>query len=119
MKKHIDYLKNFGFEDEVTIVEPGINGKMNEFQAAFGLLQLKEINQNIKKRKRITQLYRDSLSNISGIEFINEKENTLYNYSYFPIFIDARKYGMQRDELYRKLKRSQYLCSAIFLSLNN
>ena len=104
MKKHIDSLKNFGFENEVSVIQPGINGKMNEFQAAFGLLQLREIDQNIQKRKAISQLYRNYLSDISGIEFIEEKENTLYNYSYFPIFIDAKKYGMQRDELYQKLK---------------
>ena len=104
MKKHIDYLKNFGFENEVSVVQPGINAKMNEFQAAFGLLQLKEINQNIKKRKAITQLYKDFLSNIKGINLIHENENILYNYSYFPIFIEAKKYGMKRDELYQKLK---------------
>ena len=117
MKKHIDYLKNFGFENEVSVVQPGINAKMNEFQAAFGLLQLKEINKNIKKRKRITQLYRDSLSNISGIDFINEKENIKYNYSYFPIFVDEQKYGMQRDELYQKLKENNVYSRRYFYPL--
>lgn len=104
MKQHIDDLKNFGFRDEVTVVAPGINAKMNELQAAFGLLQLKYVDEAIAKRKAITKLYRDCLTNIDGITLLSDIQDVAHNYSYFPILVDNEKYGLSRDELYNKLK---------------
>lgn len=103
-KKRIDFLKNFGFADEVTVIEPGINAKMNEVQAAYGLLQLKYVDENISKRKVITELYREKLTNIAGIKFLNDMKDVDHTYSYFPIFIDSKVYGKTRDELYDELK---------------
>ena len=103
-KKRIDYLKNFGFVDETTVIEPGINAKMNEFQASFGLLQLKYIDENIAKRKVVADLYRNKLANIPGILFLNDFEGVKHSYSYFPILVDAKIYGDTRDNLYDYLK---------------
>ena len=104
MKKKIDYLKNFGFASETEVVMPGINGKMDEIRAALGLLNLKYVKNSINKRREIALLYRRKLQNIPGITMINESPNTKYNYSYFPVFVNKAKYGMDRDELYEKLK---------------
>lgn len=104
-KERIDYLKNFGFADEVTVMAPGINSKMNEMQAALGLLQLKYYNENIAKRKEIAILYRKGLEHVKGLRILPEHPDMeYYNYPYFPIFIDEERYGMSRDELYEKLK---------------
>jgi len=99
MKQRIDFLKNFGFADEVTVVGPGFNAKMNEFQAALGFLQLKYIEKNIIKRKKIANIYRQKLSKIKGIKFFNDIPGTKHNYAYFPIFIDE-KYGISRDAIF-------------------
>ena len=103
-KKRIDFLKNFGFADETTVVAPGINAKMNELQAAYGLLQLKTFDEQIAKRKIVDDTYRKSLRNVEGISFLNKNERVKYNYSYFPILVDQKKYGISRDSLYNKLK---------------
>lgn len=103
-KKRIDFLKNFGFADETIVVAPGINAKMNELQAAYGLLQLKTFNEQIAKRKTIDDTYRELLKDVEGINFLNKNEGVKYNYSYFPIFVNQKKYGMSRDDLYNKLK---------------
>ncbi len=105
-KKQIDFLKNFGFAGETTIMACGINSKMNEMQAAFGLLQLKNHNANNEKRRNIDQLYKQKLKEVNGISFLAEPENTTLNYSYFPIFVDEKKYGISRDMLYEKLKEN-------------
>jgi len=103
-KKRIDYLKNFGFAGETTIIAPGINAKMNEFQAALGLLQLKKIDQYLEKRKVVANTYREKLKDVKGISLLREPAGTEVNYAYFPIFVDKRVYGLSRDELYEKLK---------------
>jgi len=103
-KQRIDFLKNFGFADEVTVVGPGINGKMNEFQAAMGLLQLKYIDTLIQKRKMISEYYKQGLHHIKGLHFLDEPDNVQYNYSYFPIFINHNLFGFSRDQVYEKLK---------------
>lgn len=103
-KKRIDYLKNFGFAGETTVVAPGINAKMNEFQAALGLLQLKKLDEYLDKRKKISNIYREELRNVKGIHLLSEPSDTKSNYAYFPIFVDEKDYGMTRDELYEKLK---------------
>jgi dTDP-4-amino-4,6-dideoxygalactose transaminase len=105
MKRHIDHLKNFGFEDEVTVVEPGINAKMNELQAAFGLVQLKHVKEYINRRKEIANLYRRKLSGVRGIRFLNDMERVDHSYTYFPVLVDAQSYGETRDELYERLKK--------------
>lgn len=104
-KQRIDYLKNFGFADETTVMAPGINSKMNEMQAALGLLQLKHYDSYIAKRQEIASTYRKELSDVKGITLMPENEFTTdYNYPYFPIFIDGEQYGKTRDELYNYLK---------------
>ncbi|MDR1679077.1 MAG: DegT/DnrJ/EryC1/StrS family aminotransferase [Prevotellaceae bacterium] len=105
MKHHIDNLKNFGFRGETVVEEPGINAKLNEVQAAYGLLQLKYIDGFIEKRKQITGLYRKLLNDVQGISSLNDMEDVAHVYSYFPILIDEEKYGMSRDDLYEKLKQ--------------
>lgn len=103
-KQRIDYLKNFGFADETTVVAPGINGKMDEVRAAYGLLNLKQVDQAILARQHVAQLYRQGLANVPGIRFMNDYEGVRHNYAYFPVFIDSQVYGMTRDELYLKMQ---------------
>ena len=116
MKKHIDHLKNFGFEGEVTVVEAGINGKMNELQAAYGLLQLKTISKNIEIRCSIASKYKELLKNINGISYLNDIENVKHNYSYFPIFVN-NDYCLTRDQLYNKLKENNIYARRYFYPL--
>jgi dTDP-4-amino-4,6-dideoxygalactose transaminase len=104
-KQRIDYLKNFGFADEVTVVAPGINAKMNEVQAAFGLLQLNYVDDAIKKRKVIADLYRQHLADIKGVSFLEKRDEEDHVDSYFPILIDKLKYGKDRDYVYDELKK--------------
>lgn len=100
MKLRIDRLKNFGFANETTVVAPGINAKMNEVQAAFGLLQLKYVDDAIAARQNVDTWYREHLSGIQGISLIELPENTTVPYSYFPILIDEKLYGHTRDSVY-------------------
>jgi len=102
-KKQIDFLKNFGFENETSVVQTGINAKMNEIQAAFGLLQLKTIDKDIANRKKVAEIYIENLEGIEGIRVLEDMEDIKHNYSYFPIFINE-DYPLTRDELYQKLK---------------
>ncbi len=102
-KKRIDYLKNFGFAGETTVVAPGINSKMDEIRAAYGLLNLKQVDDAIAKRKATAEKYRAALKDVPGIRFLNDIEGVHHNYAYFPIFISA-EYGISRDVLYEKLK---------------
>lgn len=103
-KRRIDDLKNFGYNGEVTVVAPGINAKMNELQAAFGLLQLKHIEQAIQRRKAIDVQYRELLSTVRGIFCPPVSPEAIYNYAYFPILVD-KEYTLSRDELNEKLRR--------------
>lgn len=102
-KQRINQLKNFGFVDEVTVVAPGINGKMSEINAAFGLLQLKHIDRALARRKEIDQAYRELLKDVKGIRIVGENGQSVANYSYFPILVEIG-YPLSRDELYQKLK---------------
>ena len=104
-KKRIDYLKNFGFAGETTVVAPGINSKIDEIRAAYGLLNLKQVDAAIEHRKHIVEIYREALSDIQGIRFLADIDGVKHNYSYFPIFIDETEYGMSRDALYEELKK--------------
>ena len=105
MKKRIDYLKNFGFENEVEVVGPGINGKMDEIRSAYGLLNLKQVDDAIEARRQVAIRYREALCGVPGITFFDDMPGVRHNYSYFPIFVDAEKYGMTRDELYFKMRK--------------
>lgn len=103
-KEHIDYLKNFGFAGETEVVAPGINSKMDEVRAAFGLLNLRQVDAAIEARHRVATTYREALSGVEGIRFFEDMQDVRHNYSYFPIFVESKKYGMSRDELYFKLQ---------------
>ena len=104
MKEKIDHLKNFGFEDEVTVVAPGINSKMDEVRAAYGLLNLKQVDAAIEARHKVADAYRTAFKDVKGIRYFDDMAGVRHNYSYFPIFVDAEQYGMKRDELYEKMK---------------
>lgn len=116
-KKRIDYLKNFGFADEVTVVAPGINSKMDEMRSAYGLLNLRQVDAAIEARHQVAIKYREALRNVEGITFFDDMPGVRHNYSYFPIFIDANKYGMTRDELYEKMKSANVLGRRYFYPL--
>lgn len=103
-KQRIDYLKNFGFANEVEVVAPGINSKMDEIRAAYGLLNLQLVDKAIEARHRVAVKYREALKNVTGVTVWQDIPGVKHNYSYFPIFVDSEKYGMTRDELYFKMK---------------
>ena len=116
-KKRIDYLKNFGIADEVTVVGPGINSKMDEMRSAYGLLNLRQVDAAIEARHQVAIKYREALRNVEGITFFDDMPGVKHNYSYFPIFVDAEKYGMTRDELYFKMKSRNVLGRRYFYPL--
>ena len=116
-KKRIDYLKNFGIADEVTVVGPGINSKMDEMRSAYGLLNLKQVDAAIEARHQVAIKYREALCDVEGITFFDDMPGVKHNYSYFPIFIDAEKYGMTRDDLYFKMKAANVLGRRYFYPL--
>lgn len=116
-KKRIDYLKNFGFANEVAVVGPGINSKMDEIRAAYGLLNLHQVDAAIEARHKVAIKYREALRGVEGITFFNDMPGVKHNYSYFPIFVDAEKYGMTRDELYFKMKDHNVLSRRYFYPL--
>lgn len=103
-KQRIDYLKNFGFASETEVVGPGINSKMDEIRSAYGLLNLKQVDDAIAARQRVAVAYREGLRDVKGISFWDDTPGVRHNYSYFPIFVDAAEYGMTRDQLYFKMK---------------
>jgi dTDP-4-amino-4,6-dideoxygalactose transaminase len=102
-KQRIDHLKNFGFVDEITVVAPGINGKMSEWSAALGLLQLRYFDQAVARRREIDAAYRERLKDVRGIRCLPELDGGSGNYAYFPILVE-RDYPVSRDALYQKLK---------------
>ena len=107
MKQRIDYLKNFGFANEVEVVAPGINSKMDEIRSAYGLINLKLVNQSIEARHQVAIQYREALKDVPGITVWNDIPGVRHNYSYFPIFVDEKAYGISRDELYFKMRDHQ------------
>ena len=117
MKYQIDNLKNFGFRGETTIVAPGINSKMDEVRAAFGLLNLRQVDAAIEARRKISTQYRQAIDQIEGLTYLAEQPNIRYNYGYFPIFVDEEKYGMGRDALYEKLKANNIFGRRYFYPL--
>lgn len=103
-KKRIDYLKNFGFVSETEVIAPGINSKMDEVRAAFGLLNLRQVEDAIEARHLVAMQYREGLKDVHGIAFMEDMEGVKHNYSYFPIFVNADEYGMTRNELYYMMR---------------
>ena len=116
-KKRIDYLKNFGFAGETTVVAPGINSKVDEVRAAYGILNLRQVDAAIEARHQVAIKYREALRPIEGITFMDDMPGVKHNYSYFPIFIDSEKYGMTRDELYEKMRSHNVLGRRYFYPL--
>ncbi len=116
LKQRIDYLKNFGFADEVTVVAPGINGKMSEFQAALGLLQLKHVDQAIAARIGIDCRYRQALADIPGIHCLPIADGVRSNGGYFPVLIGL-DYPLSRDQLYDEFRRHDIFVRRYFYPL--
>lgn len=116
MKHHIDQLKNFGFTDEITVTSPGINGKMNELQAAIGLLQLRDFHDVLDKRRIVDEAYRSGLAGLRGIRCLPERPPGTSNYSYFPILVGP-EYPLTRDQLYERLKSRGIRCRRYFYPL--
>jgi dTDP-4-amino-4,6-dideoxygalactose transaminase len=128
MKYHVDNLKNFGFRGETTVVAPGINSKMDEMRAAYGLLNLRQVDAAIEARKKVAKQYVDALQDVKGIKIFQPIANSLLpiagvenstrlNYSYFPIFVDEEQYGISRDALYEKMKANNVLGRRYFYPL--
>ncbi len=119
-KTHIDRLKNFGFTDEVTVVAAGINGKMSEINSAFGLLQLRYIDNALERRAEIDRVYRECLADTPGIHCIEsatkKTEGYNSNYSYFPILVSS-EYELSRDQLYSKMKECNVYARRYFYPL--
>lgn len=116
-KRRIDFLKNFGFADETTVVGPGINSKVDEMRAAYGLLNLKQVDAAIAARQQVAIKYREALRDVEGITFFDDMPGVKHNYSYFPIFIDEKAFGMSRDDLYAKMKEANVLGRRYFYPL--
>ena len=128
MKYHVDNLKNFGFRGETTVVAPGINSKMDEMRAAYGLLNLRQVNAAIEARKQVAKQYVEALQDVKGIKIFQPMIDSfalspyrlspcLLNYSYFPIFVDEEQYGISRDALYEKMKANNVLGRRYFYPL--
>jgi dTDP-4-amino-4,6-dideoxygalactose transaminase len=117
LKTRINFLKNFGFADQETIIGPGINGKMNEMQAAFGLLQLDMIKEEIGDRGRLTRIYRSRLGRVPGLKLLQETPEVESNYAYLPVLVDAEEYGMSRDELHTQLQQFNVMSRKYFYPL--
>ena len=116
-KKRIDFLKNFGFAGETSVVAPGINSKVDEVRAAYGILNLRQVDAAIEARHQVAIKYREALRPVEGITFMEDMPGVKHNYSYFPIFVDAEKYGMTRDELYEKMRSHNVLGRRYFYPL--
>jgi dTDP-4-amino-4,6-dideoxygalactose transaminase len=116
-KHRIDSLKNFGIAGEEDVIGPGINGKMDEFQAAFGLLHLRMVDEEIARRKAVAAIYRARLAHVPGLKLPRETADTQPNYGYFPILVDADEYGMSRDRLFRVLRSCNVVSRKYFYPL--
>lgn len=127
MKYHVDNLKNFGFRGETTVVAPGINSKMDEMRAAYGLLNLCQVDAAIDARKQVAKQYVEALQDVQGIKIFQPMIDSFasnlspltsnLNYSYFPIFVDEEQYGISRDALYEKMKVNNVLGRRYFYPL--
>ncbi|KKM92155.1 hypothetical protein LCGC14_1221250, partial [marine sediment metagenome] len=113
----LNLLKNFGIKNEEEIILPGTNAKMNEFQAAIGLLNLNLVEMEIEKRKILSSTYRENLKNIEGVRYLDEKKDVKHNYQYFPILIDEKKLKFSRDDVYELLKKYNIFSRKYFYPL--
>jgi dTDP-4-amino-4,6-dideoxygalactose transaminase len=104
-KQRVDLLKNFGITGEESVIGPGMNGKMSEFQAAFGLLQLDGLADEISRRHALTDRYRDRLRDVPGLWFREDLADVQHNYSSFPVLIESDEFGLNRNQLCEYLKR--------------
>jgi len=117
LKERLYLLKNFGIKNEEEVILPGTNAKMNELQAAIGIINLKYIDGEIEKRKHISHVYKENLKNVEGIKLIKEKKDVKYNYQYFPILIEEREFGANRNYLYEHLKKYNIFSRKYFYPL--
>lgn len=117
--KELYKLKNFGIKNETVVDGVGSNAKMNEFQAAMGLCNLKHIDEEIKKRKKIVERYRMNFNNIEGIKLSPIQKDVKSNYSYFPIVIDEKVFGVSRNEIYEELRKNNIFARKYFYPLTN
>ena len=108
LRDRIKYLQNFGIADEETVIGPGINGKMNEFQASLGLLELEIVDQEIADRRNLVNIYRKELSCVPGLSYLEELPNVTHNYSYFPVLITSDEFGCHRNDLFTMLKKCNF-----------
>lgn len=116
-KKRIDRLKNFGFAGETEVVAPGINSKVDEVRSAYGLLNLKQVDDAIAKRQKVAKTYREALRGVSGLRFFEDMPGVRHNYSYFPVFVNAEEFGKTRDEIYFRMKEHDVLGRRYFYPL--
>jgi dTDP-4-amino-4,6-dideoxygalactose transaminase len=116
IKKRIDQLKNFGYDGEIKVVQPGINGKMSEFNAAFGLLQLKRLAEAVVRRREVDARYRRGLEGVAGITCMPPPTEKVANYAYFPVTVGAA-YPLARDALYQRLKDNNIFARRYFFPL--
>lgn len=117
MKEKVDRMSDFGFTGEIDIEGLGINAKLDEVRSAYGLLNLKKVDDAIEARHKVTEAYREALKDVPGIRFLEDMPGVRHNYGYFPIFIDSVKYGKTRDELYEKLKENGIYARRYFYPL--
>lgn len=112
-------LKNFGIRDEETVESVGANAKMNEFQAAMGLCNLRHVDEEIRKRKKVVERYRERLENVKGLRIhsYGMKEEIQSNYAYFPVIVDQEVYGMDRNALFERLKENNIFARKYFYPL--
>ncbi len=116
-KQRIDYLKNFGFAGETEVIAPGINSKMDEIRAAYGLLNLRNVDAAIEARRRVAVMYRHALRGVPGIRFFDDIRGVRHNYSHFPIFVNAAEFGISRDSLYSRMKEAGIYARRYFYPL--
>jgi len=117
LAERVRFLRNFGIADEETVIGPGINGKMNELQAAFGLLHLQMVEREIASRRQLTEEYRRGLRGIPGLRVLEEMPELEHNYSYFPVVIDPDLFGMTRDDVHAFLKTCNIVTRKYFFPL--
>lgn len=117
VKKRIDFLKNFGIADEITVTGPGINGKMNEFQSAVGLLSLDIVREEIQRREVVANRYRSLLEHVKGIRVFLGSEGVSDNHAYYPILIDRAEFGVSRNQVYEELKKYNVFARRYFYPL--
>lgn len=117
MKERMDRLKNFGLEGDLLSASLGLNAKLNEFQSAFGLLTLNQVENVISKRKKVAIIYREALGLKRGLRFIEPATDIRSNYTYFPVFIDEKEYGLSRNEVFDRLRSQDILVKKYFSPL--